>query len=176
MEAELAELLARREIEDVVLRYCRGIDRMDRELVRSCYHPDASDEHGSFSGGVDAFLDWVWKLLARYESTMHFVGNVLIELAGDAAAAAESYGISFHRGASEAPHLNLITGFRFLDRFERRDGGPWKIAARVAVTEWSRRDDPAHRWPVPPELRSGRRDRSDALYALLASLAARGER
>ena len=100
---------------------------------------------------------------------MHFVGNVLIELSGDRAAA-ESYGISFHRGASEAAHLNLITGFRFLDRFERRDGGPWKIAARVAVTEWSRRDDPARRWPVPPELRSGRRDRTDALYTLLAGL------
>jgi hypothetical protein len=171
-DPRLAELLAKREIEDVVLRYCRGIDRMDRELVRSCYHPDATDEHGSFTGGVEAFLDWVWRLLERYESTMHFVGNVLVELAGDAAAA-ETYGISFHRGPSDDPALNLVTGFRFLDRFERRAGGPWKIAARVAVTEWSRRDDAAGRWPVPAHLRRGRRDRADALYALLAGLGTR---
>jgi SnoaL-like domain len=170
VEPELARLVAQREIEDVILRYCRGIDRMDRELVRSCYHADASDEHGSFSGGVDAFLDWVWKLLARYESTMHFIGNVLIELRGERAAA-ETYGVSFHRGPEASPHLNLITGFRFLDRFERRGGGPWKIASRVAVTEWSRRDDAAGRWPVPGEMRSGRRDRSDALYSLLADIA-----
>jgi hypothetical protein len=174
VEPGLEELLARREIEDVVLRYCRGIDRMDRELVRSCYHPDATEEHGSFSGGVEAFLDWVWKLLARYESTMHFAGNVLVEVAGDRAAA-ETYGIAFHRGTSDVPHLNLITGFRYLDSFERRAGGPWKIAARVAVTEWSRRDDPAARWPVPAGMRSGRRDRSDALYALLDGLS-RGAR
>jgi hypothetical protein len=165
----LVELAAKREIEEVILRYCRGIDRMDREWVRSCYHPDATDEHGSFAGDVDAFLDWVWKLLPRYASTLHFVGNVLIEVVGNVAAA-ETYGVAFHRGAADVPHLNLITGFRFLDRFEQRAGGPWKIAARVAVTKWSRLDDPAGRWPVPPELRSGRRDRSDALYALLAGL------
>jgi hypothetical protein len=174
VEPVLVELLAKREIEDVILRYCRGIDRLDRDLVRSCYHPDATDEHGSFRGGVEAFLDWSFGLLARYQSTMHLAGNVLIELAGDAAAA-ETYGIAFHRGASDEPRLNLITGFRLLDRFERRAGGPWRIAARVAVTEWSRVDDAAGRWPVPAELRSGRRDRSDALYPLLASLA-RGER
>jgi hypothetical protein len=167
LEAELRRLLDQREIEDAILRYCRGIDRMDRELVRSCYHPDATDEHGSFSGGVDEFLEWVWKLLARYESTMHLVGNVLVEVQGEVAAA-ETYGVSFHRGPESSPQLNLITGFRYLDRFERREQGPWKIAARVAVSEWSRRDDPAGRWPVPESLRRGRRDRSDALYALLA--------
>jgi hypothetical protein len=165
----LAALLAKREIEEVVLRYCRGIDRMDRELVRSCYHPDATDEHGSFNGGVEAFLEWVWKLLARYEMTMHFVGNVLVELAGDAAVA-ESYGVAWHRSPDPRPQLNLVTGFRYLDRFERRGDGVWRIARRVAVTEWSRVDEPRDRWTPPPELRAGRRDRDDALYGLLAEL------
>ncbi|MEI6002085.1 hypothetical protein H3V53_34635 [Paraburkholderia bengalensis] len=32
-------------------RYCRGIDRIDWDLVRTCYHPDAFDEHGSSGGG-----------------------------------------------------------------------------------------------------------------------------
>ena len=78
----MQELLDEREIRDVILRYCRGIDRMEVELVRSCYHPDATDEHGSFSGGVDEFLAWVWPLLQRYTMTMHFVGNLLVEVAG----------------------------------------------------------------------------------------------
>lgn len=165
----LAALLAKREIEEVVLRYCRGIDRMDRELVRSCYHPDATDEHGSFNGGVEAFLEWVWKLLARYEMTMHFVGNVLVELAGDAAVA-ETYGVAWHRSSDPRPQLNLVTGFRYLDRFERRGPAGWRIARRIAVTEWSRVDDPKDRWLPPPTLRTGRRDRSDALYELLEGL------
>ena len=168
----LAALVAKREIEEVVLRYCRGVDRMDRDLVRSCYHPDARDEHGSFRGGVDEFVDWVFGLLARYEGTMHFVGNVLVELAGDAAVA-ESYGIAWHWSRDPRPQWNLVTGFRYLDRFERRGDGAWRIARRIAVTEWSRVDDPARRWTPPPGLPMGRRDRDDALYALLEGLRSR---
>ncbi|HZP29475.1 MAG TPA: nuclear transport factor 2 family protein, partial [Acidimicrobiia bacterium] len=77
---DLAALLAERAVRTVVLRYCRGVDRMDRDLVRSCYHADATDDHGSFSGTVDEFLEWVFRLLGRYELTMHFVGNLLVEL------------------------------------------------------------------------------------------------
>ncbi len=164
--AALRELLDKQAISEVVLRYCRGIDRMDRELVRSCYHPDASDSHGSFSGDREEFLAWVWRLLERYESTMHFVGNLLVETNGDVARA-ETYGIAFHRGRSDEPRLNLCTGFRTLDRFERR-AGEWRIARRIALTEWVRHDDPAGRWPTPPGMRRGARDASDALYEILS--------
>ena len=57
-----------------------GVDRMDRGLVRSCYHDDATEVHGSFTGTIDEYLDWVWRVLSRYERTQHFVGNLLIEL------------------------------------------------------------------------------------------------
>lgn len=157
-----------REIRDVVLRYCRGIDRMDRALVHDCYHPDAIDEHGSFRGGVDEYLDWVWPLLAKYTNTMHFVGNQLVEIAGDVAAV-ETYGIAFHRSEDARPELNLITGFRFLDRFERREAR-WRIAHRRAVTEWSRIDDEAGRFLPGSGLLQGERDSSDASYALFRAL------
>ena len=45
MEAKLQQLLDEAEIRRVHIRYCRGIDRMDWDLVRSCYHPDAIDQH-----------------------------------------------------------------------------------------------------------------------------------
>ncbi len=168
MEPALAALLDKREIEDLILRYCRGIDRLDLELVRSCYHVDATDSHGSFSGGVDEFVAWVGRLLVKYESTSHFVGNVLVELAGDAAVA-ETYGVAFHRGREPKPELNLSVGFRYLDRFERR-AGAWKIARRVCVTEWARVDDGAGRFPIGDGQLHGARDRSDPLYALLATI------
>ena len=110
----------------MVLTYCRGVDRMDRGLVRSCYHADATEEHGSFSGTIDGYLDWVWRVLSRYERTQHFVGNLLIELRGDRAHA-ETYGIAFHEGDAADPTKNLAVGFRYLDRFERRDDGGWRI-------------------------------------------------
>ena len=53
---ELIWLVARQQIADVIYRYARGIDRLDLELVRACYHPDAYDDHGSMGGTVDEFI------------------------------------------------------------------------------------------------------------------------
>ena len=166
MPGTVEDLLAERAIRDVLHRYCRGVDRMDRELVRSCYHPDALDSHGSFTGTVEQYLDWLWRLLGRYRMTMHLLGNVLVEFHPDTAGLArvETYGTAHHRSDDPRPHLNLVTGFCFVDRFERRDGA-WRVARRLAVTEWSRHDDPDHWWPVPPHLPAGRRDRTDPVYA-----------
>src|ERR1035437_9239359 len=69
-------LLVEAEIREVLFRYCRGIDRLDEELVRSCYHPDAIDSHGNFEGDVDEFVMWAFGLLRRYSITMHFLGNI----------------------------------------------------------------------------------------------------
>jgi len=41
LEKAITELVDERDIRNVLTRYCRGIDRIDMELVRSCYHPDA---------------------------------------------------------------------------------------------------------------------------------------
>src|SRR5436190_5706644 len=111
MEGALRELLDERAIRNVVLTYCRGVDRMDRELVRSCYHDDATEVHGSFTGTIDGYLDWVWHVLSRYERTQHFVGNLLIELRADRAHV-ETYGLASHGGDPEETPRNLPGGFR----------------------------------------------------------------
>ena len=156
-------LVAESEIRRCLLRYARGVDRLDLELVRSCYHPDATDAHGSFTGTVDEFLVWVERLLRRYDFTMHFLGSPLIELDDATHARVETYGMAFHRAASGPPERNLVTGFRFVDRFERRNGA-WRIAQRIAVTEWSRIDDADAWWPIPDGMLQGRRDRTDPVY------------
>jgi hypothetical protein len=177
LDDTLADVVAEHEIRQVLARYCRGIDRYDLELVRSCYHDDAVDEHGSFSGGPDEYVAWVGRLLARYAMTMHFLSGSSIERAGDVALV-ETYGISFHRSSPEEAadaKLNLMTGFRFVDRFERRPSsdGRWRIAHRIAVTEWSRVDDEPGRWPVPPTLRHGTRDATDPVWWLVPELGLR---
>jgi len=164
-DRELQMLLDERAIRNVVLRYCRGVDRLDEALVRSCYHPGATDEHGSFSGDVEAYVEWSFRLLRAYDATMHFIGNQLVEVQGDVARA-ESYGVAYHRKEGGKARQNLTTGFRFIDRFERRDG-EWRIARRVATTEWSRAESPEDRWPIPDHLRTGKRDPSDPVYESL---------
>jgi SnoaL-like domain len=145
-EARLQRLLDQGEIRDVIYRYCRGIDRRQYDLVRSCYHPDAIDDHAGFRGNVDEFISYVAKGLPVYEGTMHFIGNVLIEPDGDQARA-ESYIVAHHRlAAREAkPERDYVVGLRYVDDFERRNGGHVPIRYRLsagAPDPTPRSDDP----------------------------------
>jgi len=170
MDERLARLLDQQEIERVIQQYCRGIDRRDLALVRDCYHADATDHHGSFFGTADEYVAWVDKLLARYAFTTHMLAQTTVEFGPTPGlAAAESYGVSVHRGDPAKPHQNLATGFRYLDRFERRDGR-WRIASRVALGEWSLRLSQDAWWAIPESHLQGRRDAGDPLYALLAAV------
>jgi hypothetical protein len=67
--ARLDRLADQQEVRDVIYRYCRGIDRRDYDLVRACYHADATDDHGDYRGGVDGFITYVMAGLPRYEAT-----------------------------------------------------------------------------------------------------------
>lgn len=172
-DVELDRLLADAAIRRVLGRYCRGIDRMDRDIVRSCYHDGATDSHGNFEGDVDDFIPWAFGLVERYTVTMHFLGTIVIEPHDDDPDVmfSEAYAIAFHRRDGGQPHHNLITAFRYVDRFERRavvaGGEPeWRIAERITVTEWLRSDPPEGWWPVPDGFLAGQRDRTDTVYTI----------
>ena len=161
----VAALTAKQEIYEVVLRYCRGVDRLDLDLVRSCYHPDAVDHHTGFSGSVDDYLTWVAGALKRFAGTMHIVANHYVELGADKAVS-ETYGTAVHWDAEgEDPRLNFTSGFRYVDRMERRVGR-WAIAERWAVREWTRSDAGCY-VPKEGEGPSSRRDRGDVIYRAL---------
>jgi hypothetical protein len=166
MEPAVEALIAKQAITEVVYRYCRGVDRFDRELVRDCYWPEATDEHGSFTGTRDEYLTWLFeRMLPRFTWSQHFVGNVLIDqldlVAGRAKC--ETYGQSRHHRPSEVPEHNLISGFRYVDDFERR-AGEWRIARRICPVEWVRVDDASMFFEAAPTHRRGTRDRHDPVY------------
>ncbi len=130
--------------------------------MRSCYHEDATDSHGSFHGTVSEYLDWVWHLLEGHTRTMHLVANQIIELRGDRAHS-ETYGIVFHEGERGNPKRNLTIGFRYLDRFEKREDR-WAIARRVGVSDWCRVFGPETLWEIPASFAQGARGEADPLY------------
>jgi len=152
-------------IRKVHLRYCRGVDRLDWELVRSCYHPDATDAHGSYNGGIDGFVEWASAGLPKFESTMHFTGNQLVEVDGDIAWA-EHYAICIHRRAatSEQPAADLIVNVRYVDRMERRDG-EWRIAKRVVIADSEKLETIEGGWLNLALPQPSRRDKSDYSYS-----------
>src|SRR3954447_11003493 len=95
MEDQLQELLAEREIRKVLLRYCRGVDRCDRDLIASCFHDDAIDDHGNWQSRGKEIADRIVGLVKPGSArAMHFIGNLLIEVEGDTAFA-ESYVLAF---------------------------------------------------------------------------------
>src|SRR5262249_38336195 len=153
-------LLDRQAIQDVLLRYCRGVDRRDYALVRSCYHDDAYDFHGSYEGGPDGFIEHL-KRNARWDGTMHVIGNQLIELDGDIARC-ESYCTSFHRREANEPK-DMVIGLRYIDRIERRQD-EWRIARRVCAMEWSRADAVTAMWEFAAGTMRGRPFPEDIVY------------
>ena len=58
LKQRLQHLLDRQEIYDCLVRYCRGVDRLDSELILSAYHPDAIDDHGMFVGSPQEFANF----------------------------------------------------------------------------------------------------------------------
>ena len=48
INAKIQEIIDKDAIRELVASYCRAADRHDNELMRSLYHEDAFDDHGSF--------------------------------------------------------------------------------------------------------------------------------
>jgi hypothetical protein len=162
--ATLRDLADRREIHDLVLGYCRAVDRLDYAGIRAVYTEDGVDHHTGFSGSADEFVAWLRRLLPRLDGTMHVVGNHLCELAGDEAVA-ETYGTAVHSGTpGDHPGLNFTSGFRYLDHVVRTPEG-WRVRERTAVREWTR-SDAGRLITKEGEGPTGRRDAEDPLYAL----------
>jgi hypothetical protein len=157
---DLDELIARQEITDVVKRLARGTDRLDRELMAACYHPDGYDDHNSFRGSGTEFADWVCEVLPHFTATHHFIADPCVRLDGDVAQV-DTYCIAHHvRDDSD-----MVLALRYVDRFERRDGH-WLIARRVCAFDWTYTVpfDPAGRFVFEPDFTVGRRDRDDITY------------
>lgn len=156
----LDELLARHEISDVIKRLARATDRLDEEMMVSCYHPDGYDDHNVFRGPPTDFAAWVREALGGFEATHHFVGDPYIVVRGEGAQA-ETYCEAHHVGQDS----DMVMGLRYLDRFEKRDG-TWLIAKRVCAFDWRYTVpfDPARQWRFGADFTVGRRDRSDISY------------
>lgn len=165
LESAVRELQDRQAILDCIHNYCRGVDRFDRELLLSVYHPDAIDDHGMFCGNREDFADWAFAFHSQAQHlTQHIVTNHTCELDGDVAHT-ETYWMLAAMNKQGSP-LSLGGG-RYLDRFERRDGH-WAIAARKCLIDWSGTPGEV---PMPKEaleafLATGvpSRDRNDPSY------------
>ncbi len=151
LERELRLLLDKQALGELLLRYARGIDRWDRELVLGCFHPDASVHYNTYEGNAIEFYEALWERTEGHGTGQggiprgqHVVSNALFEVRGDVAYG-ESYlearrsGVGNRRAGAESaatgPGFPIERIGRFIDRCERRNG-EWRFVSRRVAMEW----------------------------------------
>ena len=187
MSDGLAQLLAKQEILEVVVRYARAIDRLDEALLRSLFHPESTHNH-FYQGPSSApdrlaidddpgdFVRFAMTVLKAHVRTHHQLGNTLIEMSGDTTAHVETYFTAFHKMRAVGDPLagpdafdtemDFFVGGRYLDKFELREGH-WKISHRTGMTDWMRLDPPSARGMSAMDASVvGRRFPDDFVYQL----------
>jgi hypothetical protein len=102
--------------------------------LRSSYWPDATDDHGVFIGSFAEYLAWVVPGSPAVGTTLHTLGQSLIELHGERANV-ETHVTAYHRIDMGSEHRDLVIGGRYLDRLEKR-AGEWRVAHRTMVYDW----------------------------------------
>lgn len=141
MEAKITELMDREAIRDCMYLYCRGIDRADEATLRSAYWPDAIDNHGSYNGPIDGFVDWAKAVWAKGPRNIHAISNVLIAFQSTTVAHVESYFSALQRGASgDGVVRQFALSGRYCDVFEKR-GHEWRVLERTVVFDWVEAQD-----------------------------------
>lgn len=159
------ELIAKQAIHELLMRYCRGVDRVDADQIASAFHPDGTIEFGELVLAGDEIGPTIAENAGFCQITTHMVGNELVELHGDVAHS-ELYYLSSGvvDGEDGTPQLRMRAG-RYVDTIERRDG-EWRLKERIVVQDWCRFQD----LPDVPEgsgFRPGVQGGDDPLYALI---------
>jgi hypothetical protein len=160
MSLSIEEVIAKQEITDLVGRYMRGLDRLDKPLLRSTFHDDASTDYGFFTGGPDEFVAMAYNALKEHLANHHMIGQVNIDLdLNNNRAFGEVYFQAFHRIVTDGEERDLFISGRYVDRYEKRRD-EWKLAFRSEVNDWARNDPASDNYFTtnPKSLRGRRLD------------------
>lgn len=141
----LRRLIERAAIYDNVMRYCRGLDRFDIDLLKASYWPDATDNHGSFNGNAYEFCERSVAARHRFRNMNHHVGNTTYEFVGDNQAKVETYFLVQCTWILPDGDRHFMNGGRYKDLYEKR-GSEWRILRRVCVFDWSQDAAAAPNW------------------------------
>lgn len=144
-------LLAEAAVFRLANRYASAVDRIDLDLLRSCFFKDAQATYMGrvLQPGVEHIVE-VIDGLRKISGTIHNLGPLSAELA--AGTATVHAGCLVMAVSDEAAGLGVLRGVRY--RFEMRlDAGEWRISRLHHEILWATaalRSDPSGRpLPVP---------------------------
>jgi hypothetical protein len=130
-------------LRELAARYALGVDRRDRDLFLSAFHPDAtllvegSDDqraprpmHGHAE--IGRVIEWI----AAYPKTFHMIGQNRYDLE-EKAATGEVYCQANHYAATDKGNVNRVMYIRYQDQYRTVDDGIWRIGSRQVLVDWT---------------------------------------
>ena len=163
-ETNAVELLDKLSIQEVLYRYCRGLDRMDKAMAYSVWHDEGTaDYYGVFKGSGHEFIDWVWEAHSALERHFHQVTNVITEIQGDSAISEAYINVALWTlPDAQGAQSEVIGRGRYLDRWSKRNG-QWAIDHRIYVMDMQT-INPLNRGQVAAESTRNNLDPSFAFF------------
>lgn len=164
-EAEIAqvrELLDRQAIWNCLMKYTRGVDRVDERLIRGAFWEDAHDAHGGVHGSPQDFLDWFLPNQLEREVAQHLVTNHDLSFVEPGLARSETYFVSVAK-KYDSDQIEQVGG-RYQDEWEFREG-EWRLAARLVLLDWQCVSDASGMRERLSRSHIGSRDLNDPSYA-----------
>lgn len=125
-------LLAERDIQHTLARYCRCLDEYDIDGVAACFTPDANSDYGPGRGGAvqgrEAIAARIARGQAAFRRTHHQIGQTLVKLETPQAEVASSvaYVTAWHERWDQGRDVLCL---RYVDQL-RRVHAEWLIADR----------------------------------------------
>ena len=103
IEKRLNNIEAHLSINQTITRYCRSLDWLDEELLRTCYTQDAYIDYGFYKGDVQGFYPVVMEVERQSMHRYHFLSNVAIEVDGENAEGQEDHSQQAQQHATGGP-------------------------------------------------------------------------
>jgi len=156
-------------VRQAIYRYARGVDRLDPELIRGAFWPDARVTLGKiYDGDTEGFVEVAMNFMGMFEATRHDVAN--ISFSQDANSIGyEAYVRTWHLQKDRTSELEVLG--RYIGRAEQR-GDEWRIAEHGELMDWgAERSVDAGWFTGNEELEKGERSHADGSYRWLAARA-----
>lgn len=118
------------------LRYSRGLDRIDGELLLKSVWPGGIIDYGE-PKAINEFVEFITPLLSRLGPGQHQIHQSLIQFVSPSEAKVETYFTSLGRMPTEDGDMDQEINGRYFDYFEKR-GDEWRIKERHLFQDFIR--------------------------------------
>ena len=140
--SRLERIVNQSDIVEVLKTWAYARDRGDWNALANCFHPEATIHISWISDTASAFVVGSKRMLGEIkpgEHSKHNLGSSRVRVNGNRAVS-ECHVELLRRVCSRETNFDTHTWGRFLDLFEKREDGLWRIFKRTMVYEKDRLD------------------------------------